>query len=77
MPYDKKNILLNFPYNKKNNHKQKNIYSYKPKMTSYNGDKSKGLTLVDLSNVSRTNNYYNNNFRKQSNSNTSNYLTNK
>ena len=77
LPYDKKNILLNFPYNKKNNHKQKNIYSYKPKMTSYNGDKSKGLTLVDLSNVSRTNNYYNNNFRKQSNSNTSNYLTNK
>ena len=74
LPYDKKNILMNFAYDKKNNYKKQNIYSYKPKINSYNGIKSRGLTLVDLTNVSRTNNYYSNNFRKQSNSNTSNYL---
>ena len=76
LPYDKKNIMMNFAYDKKINKRPQTNHSQKPKNNSIkDGIKSKGLTLVDLTNVSRTSNFYNKNPGKLSNnSNTSNYL---
>ena len=76
LPYDKKSIMMNFAYDKKVNKKPQTNHSPKPKINSIkDGIKSKGLTLIDLNNVSRTSNFYNKNQGKLSNnSNTSNYL---
>ena len=76
LPYDKKSIMMNFAYDKKENKKPQTNHSQKSKNYSIkDGIKSKGLTLVDLTNVSRTSNFYNKNPGKLSNnSNTSNYL---
>ena len=55
LPYDKKNILLNFAYDKKEN---KTInYTQKKKM-----NKSRGLTLFELSNLPKNNNLFNQNY---------------
>ena len=55
LPYDKKNILMNFAYDKKQN---KTInYTQKKKM-----NKSKGLTLFELSNLPKNNQLFNPNY---------------
>ena len=51
LPYDKKNILMNFGYDKKQN--KTIIYSQKKK-----NNKSKGLTLFELSNLPKNNNIF-------------------